>query len=69
MYELVRDEQGGVYQVSALVFRHVPTVERWNVAEKSPLCVGNRTRQINNRERDCLRADVTANLSAVRTAA
>lgn len=68
MYELVRDEQGAIYQVSALVFRHIPTIERWRIAQASPLCIGQRTRQINNRERDCLRADVTANLAALRKA-
>lgn len=67
-YELIRDEQGGVYRVGGLFFVHVETAERWRIAEGSGNCVGNKTRQVNNRERDCLRADVVQNVSQLVTA-
>jgi hypothetical protein len=67
VYELIRDEQGGVYQVTALVFRHVPNEEEWRVLSASPLNVSKGgTRQVNNRERDVLHATVSANVAALR---
>lgn len=67
MFELIRDQQGGVYQVSTLIFRHITTLEDWRVVEGSPLNVHRyATRQVNNRERDLTHLGVSANIASLR---
>ncbi|UQX89499.1 hypothetical protein M6D93_05690 [Jatrophihabitans telluris] len=69
MYELIRvGPKGPVYAVSELAFVPISTTERWRISQKSALCIGNKTRIVNARERDVLKAEVgsrQANLKSV----
>lgn len=54
MYELIRAADGGVYAWAPNFWYHVPDQEHWSALQNSPLCVGNKTRVVSNRERDVL---------------